>query len=113
MIGKLIVRDRPRARDRALPARALGVRITGVETSLPVAVRTLHSEEFRSGTYDTSILTRIDLEAHPDMLDAFAIAAAFAKYAHVGKEGGLGADPCGKGGGPSPWVMSNRVDRAF
>jgi acetyl-CoA carboxylase biotin carboxylase subunit len=94
--------------------RALSeVRITGVKTSIPVAVRTLHSEEFRSGTYDTSILTRIDLEAHPDMLDAFAIAAAFAKYAHVGKEGGLGADPCGKGGGPSPWVMSNRVDRAF
>jgi len=63
MLGKLIVHGDDRNQAIARMRRALQeLRIVGVATSLPVALRALESEPFTSGNYDTSILTTITSE---------------------------------------------------
>ncbi len=80
MLGKLIVFAADREQAIARCIRALReLRIVGVMTSLPVAMRTLQSKEFVSGNYDTSILERIDTTsfAHKEVAMLSAAASRF------------------------------------
>lgn len=80
MLGKLIVHAADRDSAIARGIRALReLRVVGVTTSLPVAIRTLQSEEFRSGNYDTSILERIDTKGD-QYRDVAMLAAAAARF---------------------------------
>ena len=60
LLAKLCVHgaDRAQALDRAAAAVA-GFGITGLKTNLPFHAELLASAEFRSGDYDTSLVSRL------------------------------------------------------
>ncbi len=108
MLAKLIVwaEDRGRAIERMLRALA-ELRVAGVQTSVPAAVHVLHSEEFRSGDYDTSILEGLERPQELQVLEVAGLAAAYAKY-----KGSLVSEKKGTEGakGVSPWVLRGRLE---
>jgi acetyl-CoA carboxylase biotin carboxylase subunit len=111
MLAKLIVHadDRERAIARARRA-CRELRIVGVTTSVPVGLRVLQSEEFSSGDYDTSILTRLGTEV-PEWLEEMAsLAAAVSRY-----QGTERIEASGQSAAPegvvSPWALADRLDR--
>jgi acetyl-CoA carboxylase biotin carboxylase subunit len=108
MLAKLIVwaEDRDRAIARMLRALA-ELRIAGVQTSVPAAVHVLHSEEFRSGDYDTSILEGLERPQELQVLEVAGLAAAYAKYKGTLISERKGEEPSSNG--PSPWVLRGRL----
>ncbi|HHI80163.1 MAG TPA: acetyl-CoA carboxylase biotin carboxylase subunit [Planctomycetes bacterium] len=110
MLAKLIVwaEDRERAIQRMLRALA-ELRIAGVQTSVPAAVHVLHSEEFRSGDYDTSILEGLERPQEVQVLEVAGLAAAYAKYRGALIEDKQETVATG-GTGLSPWVLRGRME---
>ena len=111
MLAKLVVHadDRPLAIERAVRA-IREFRIAGVTTSLPAAMRTLESAEFRSGDYDTGILDSVDRSPPEPVVELAALAAAVGKYlateqiiAAADRDGGAGRLPM--------WTIVDRVER--
>ena len=81
MLAKLVVHAEDRDTAIARAIRAIReFRIVGVTTSMPVAMRALDSEEFRSVDYDTGILERIDRRPSDKVLELAALAAAIGKF---------------------------------
>ncbi len=111
MLAKLIVlaEDREAAIDRMLRALA-ELKLVGVKTSVPIAARALDSERFRSGDYDTSILTGITLEHDKDEMEMACIAAAYARYRRLLNGNGQGAAARKVSAGPSAWVQVSRQE---
>ncbi len=109
MLGKLIVHaaDRPAAIARAV--RALQeLRIGGIKTSAPAALRVLQSREFGSGDYDTAILERIDRAPPRAIADTAALAAALWKYGRTERV----ETPAGASAPvASPWTLVERLER--
>jgi acetyl/propionyl-CoA carboxylase alpha subunit len=79
LLAKIVAHgeDRPAAVERAL--RALDeLVVLGVETNRPLLVAVLRSEEFRSGAYDTDLVSRLPREETSPAPPAAWIAAALA-----------------------------------
>jgi len=114
MLGKLIVHAQDRDQCIARAKRALAeLRLVGVQTSVPVALRVLGSHEFQSGAYDTGILERIPRATPEHLHEVAALAAAVAKHRRT--EGALsprGSPRAGRGnGGVSNWLLIERMER--
>jgi acetyl-CoA carboxylase biotin carboxylase subunit len=114
MLGKLIVHGNDRAQAMMRMKRALReLRIVGVATSLPVALRAIESEEFESGNYDTSILATIDTESreHREVAMLAAAAARFLAMERVGAGGAAaGGDEAEQA---SAWAQLGRRERLW
>ena len=109
MLAKLIVHGEDRDHAIARAQRALGeTRIVGVSTSVPVGLRVFESEEFRSGDYDTGILTRIPSTLGESSAKIASLAAAAAEYLGTERLDDRGGSPNGEA--PSPWTLLERVD---
>ncbi|MCB9876395.1 MAG: acetyl-CoA carboxylase biotin carboxylase subunit [Planctomycetes bacterium] len=111
MLGKLIVHGADREQAIARMQRALReMRIVGVATSLPVALRVLEGDEFRSGDYDTGILERLAPPAGHDR-ELALLAAAVVRFLSSERVGGdrrqssVGAVPT--------WAQLGRVERLW
>jgi acetyl/propionyl-CoA carboxylase alpha subunit len=90
LLAKVIAsgEDRPSAVERAL--RALDeLVVLGVETNVPLLSRVLRSDEFRSGDYDTGLVSRLPRAGPATPPDAAWVAAALA----VGENGDPAARP--------------------
>jgi acetyl-CoA carboxylase biotin carboxylase subunit len=114
MMAKLIVHAGDRELCIARARRALAeLRLVGVQTSVPVALRVLDSQEFKSGRYDTGILDRIDQATPKELHEIAALAAAVAKYHGTERvTGGTpSADRANSNGGASNWVLIERMER--
>ena len=113
MLGKLIVHGADREQAIARCQRALReLRIVGVSTSLPVALRTLQSDEFRSGDYDTGILERIDKKPPVARRELAMLAAAAAKFLVAERAGAATTAVRGGRGDTMPrWSMLGRGER--
>jgi acetyl-CoA carboxylase, biotin carboxylase subunit len=113
MLGKLIVHGADRSQAIARCLRALReLRVVGVMTSLPVAMRTLQSDEFVSGNYDTSILERIDTGNH-EHRDVAMLAAAAARFLAAEKVGVTTASESGSRQDVPIWALSGRQQRLW
>jgi len=115
MLGKLIVYADDRGQAIARMRRALQeLRIVGVATSLPIALRAIESDEFTSGDYDTAILTKISAENREHHLVAM-IAGALARFLVAERVGAASAvEDEGGGGGRTPtWAQLGRRDRVW
>lgn len=114
MLGKLIVHGDDRNQAIARMRRALQeLRIVGVATSLPVALRALESEPFTSGNYDTSILTTITTENDEYHLVA-SLAGALARFLAAERVGAASAAQSEGGGDRAPaWAQLGRRDRLW
>lgn len=112
MLAKLVVHGVDREQAIARCVRALReLRIVGVATSLPTALRTLQSAEFRGGDYDTGILERIDKKPPAEKRDVALLAAAAAKFL-VAEQAGARAAAAHLPGQATPrWSLLGRVDR--
>ena len=113
MLGKLIVfaADRDQAIARCL--RALReLRVVGVMTSLPVAMRTLQSEQFLSGNYDTSILERIDTSSQ-EHRDVAMLSAAVARFLAAEKVRVASATVAAAGPDTPAWATLGRQERLW
>jgi acetyl-CoA carboxylase biotin carboxylase subunit len=111
MLGKLIVHadDRQQAIARAIRA-IRELKIVGVTTSMPVAMRAIDSAEFRSGDYDTGILERIDRRPPAQVLELAALAAAVGKFLNT--EEISASRPTAASGPQVPmWTLVDRVER--
>src|SRR5690606_29156979 len=109
MLGKLIVHaaDRESAIRRML--RALReLRIVGVATSVPVALRVLESPGFLSGDYDTSILDTLDRSPPSDTVELAALAAALGRFVQTEPDTGAGR---GSRCDVPLWTLIDRVER--
>jgi acetyl-CoA carboxylase biotin carboxylase subunit len=112
MLAKLVVHGADRAQAIERCGRALReLRIVGVATSLPVALRTLQSAEFRSGDYDTGILERIDKRASAVPAELAMLAAAAARFLAAERAGAGVAARDGAPDAPPMWARLGRVDR--
>ncbi|MCK5944318.1 MAG: acetyl-CoA carboxylase biotin carboxylase subunit, partial [Planctomycetes bacterium] len=115
MLGKLIVHGNDRAQAIMRMKRALReLRIVGVATSVPVALRTLESEPFESGEYDTSILTTIDTRTGEHQ-EVAMLAAAAARFLAAERVGAASA-AAGTGGGADQiptWARLGRTERLW
>jgi acetyl/propionyl-CoA carboxylase alpha subunit len=112
MLGKLVVHgvDRAQAIERCM--RALReLRIVGVRTSLPIALRTMQSTEFRSGDYDTGILERIDKTAATVPDELAMLAAAAARFLVAERAGASTAARSGAGDTVPAWATLGRTER--
>ena len=113
MLGKLIVFGADREQAIARCIRALReLRIAGVLTSLPVAMRTLQSEEFVSGNYDTSILERIDTKSFANKEIAMLSAAA-SRFLAAEKAGAATAAATGTAQAVPAWAVLGRQERLW
>ena len=76
----------------------------------PACLRVLADSEFAAGNYDTSLLEHIDRDVPETILDLAALAAAVAKYRGTERVDAteVGA---GQGGGTSPWVLVDRMEK--
>jgi acetyl-CoA carboxylase biotin carboxylase subunit len=109
MLAKLIVHSATREQAIARAVRALQeLRIVGVATSLPVALRVFADPEFRRGEYDTGILGRIDKTPAEERRVVAALAAALARFART--ERTTSAASSASGGGMLPWRLLGRLD---
>ena len=118
MLGKLIVHGEDRAHAIARMERALReLRIVGVATSAPVALRTLRSDEFRSGDYDTGILERVAKGPPADRRELAMLAAAAARFLGAERAGAQSAASAAAHAASAPrWALLGRADshrRAF
>jgi len=113
MLGKLIVHGDDRAHAIARCERALReLRIVGVATSIPVALRTLQSAEFRSGDYDTGILERIAKKAPPERAELAMLAAAAARFLGAERAGAAAAAVHAADASRTPrWGLLGRGER--
>ncbi len=113
MLAKLVVHGADREQAIARCSRALReLRIVGVSTSLPVALRTMQSEEFRSGDYDTGILERIGRGAPPAQRELAMLAAAAARFLSAERAGANAAWVAQDRRASAPrWAMLGRTDR--
>jgi acetyl-CoA carboxylase biotin carboxylase subunit len=114
MLAKLVVHaaDRPQAIARA--ERALReLRIVGVATSLPAALRALQAEEFKKGDYDTGILERVKKGPSPERVQLAMLAAAAARFLGAERAGAAAAAAHGDGGAATTprWGMVGRTER--
>ena len=110
MLGKLIVHaaDREQAIERC--SRAVReLRIVGVATSLPVALRALQSDEFVAGDYDTGILERLG-QGGAQHREVAMLAAAAAKFLVSERAGGV-VPTNGHDNAAPVWAQLGRVDR--
>ena len=113
MLGKLIVYGADRQQAIARCIRALQeLRVVGVLTSLPVALRTLHSEEFVSGDYDTGILERIDCKSHTHQ-EVAMLSAAAARFLAAQKVGVPAAAEDGAAEAAPAWSLLGRQQRLW
>ena len=113
MLGKLIVYAPDREQAIARCVRALReLRVVGVATSLPVALRTLESDEFRSGNYDTSILESIDTSASR-YRELAQLAGAAARFLRTEQAGASSAASTAEGERLSPWALAGRRERLW
>ncbi len=113
MLGKLIVHAADRAQAIACCERALReLRIVGVLTSLPVAMRTLQSKEFQDGDYDTGILERIDTSSQ-EHREVAILAGAAARFLAAEKVGVASASVAGSKDEASAWATLGRQDRLW
>jgi len=113
MLAKLVVHGADREQAIARCIRALQeLRIVGVSTSLPVALRTLQSEEFRSGDYDTGILERIPRGAPAHRRELAMLAAAAARFLSAERAGANAAWVAQDRRASAPrWAMLGRAER--
>jgi acetyl-CoA carboxylase, biotin carboxylase subunit len=113
MLAKLIVHGADREQAIARCERALReFRIVGVSTSMPVAMRTLQSAEFRSGDYDTGILERIDRKAPAARRELAMLAAAATRFLFAEQAGARAAEAADGARDLAPrWAMLGRVER--
>ncbi len=113
MLGKLIVLGEDRAHAIARCERAVReLRIVGVATSAPVALRTLRSDEFRSGDYDTGILERIQKGPPPERVELAMLAAAAARFLGAERAGAAAAATAAAGAASAPrWSLLGRGER--
>ena len=112
MLAKLVVHgaDRQQAIERCV--RALReLRIVGVSTSLPVALRALQHPEFQSGDYDTGILERIDKKASAVSPELAMLAAATARFLAAERAGAGAAARNGAREGMPVWAALGRAER--
>jgi len=113
MIAKLVVHGRDRDEAIARCRRALReLRLVGISTSLPVALRVLQSEEFQSGDYDTGILDRIDRKVDPSRRELVMLAASAARFLASERAGASAAFTGRDRRQSSPrWAMVGRAER--
>jgi acetyl-CoA carboxylase biotin carboxylase subunit len=113
MLAKLIVHGSDREHAIARCERALReLRMAGVMTSLPVALRVLQSEEFRSGNYDTGILERIDRKPAANLRDLAHLAAAAARFLGAERAGAAAAARHEHQAARTPqWALLGRAGR--
>ncbi|HSD71279.1 MAG TPA: biotin carboxylase N-terminal domain-containing protein [Thermoanaerobaculia bacterium] len=104
LLAKVIVHaeDRPRAIQRALRALREFV-VLGVETNAPLLSAVLRSDEFRSGEYDTGLVSRLPPTVAPPP-EAVWIAAAIAlsERPSAGTASPAATDPWSEGSGWTP-----------
>jgi acetyl-CoA carboxylase biotin carboxylase subunit len=109
MLGKLIVHGQDRAHAIARMKRALEeLRLVGITTSAPVALRVLEDPRFVRGDYDTGLLDDMPRTPSPDVVELAALAAAAAKFALVKHKAGSAGAPAPLA---SPWKLSERIER--
>jgi acetyl-CoA carboxylase biotin carboxylase subunit len=107
MIGKLIVHGEDREHAIARCRRALEeLRLVGITTSVPAALRVLADPAFQRGDYDTGLLERVGREPAPEMVELAALAAAVAKFTQVEQKRSPAANPAAAG-----WKLAERLDR--
>ncbi|MGE3351050.1 MAG: acetyl/propionyl/methylcrotonyl-CoA carboxylase subunit alpha [Planctomycetota bacterium] len=113
MLGKLIVHADDRAQAIARCERALReLRLVGVATSAPVALRVLHSEEFRSGDYDTAILERLPKGPPSTRRELAMLAAAAARFLGAERAGAAAAATAAASAASAPrWALLGRGER--
>ncbi|MBL9077690.1 MAG: acetyl-CoA carboxylase biotin carboxylase subunit [Planctomycetes bacterium] len=112
MLAKLVVHAADRAQAIERCQRALReLRIVGVQTSLPVALRALQSAEFRAGDYDTGILERIDKNASAVPTELAMLAAATARFLAAERAGAASAAGSGPADPTPAWARLGRVER--
>jgi acetyl-CoA carboxylase biotin carboxylase subunit len=112
MLAKLVVHgaDREQAIERC--ARALPeMRIVGISTSMPVALRVLRSNEFRGGDYDTSILEHIDRKPTAEQRELAMLAAAAARFLVSERAGAVAGGAAGAGDDTPRWALLGRAER--
>jgi len=113
MLGKLIVHGDDREQAIARMQRALReLRIVGVATSLPVALRAIESEPFVTGNYDTSILSTISTENDEHHLVAM-LAGALARFLAAERIGAASAAKATDGDDVPAWAQLARRDRLW
>ena len=111
MLAKLVVHGADREQAIARCKRALReMRIVGVSTSLPVALRALQSTEFASGDYDTGILERIERKPPAAQRELAMLAAAAARFL-VAERAGASSEAHEAGETTPPWALSGRTER--
>jgi acetyl/propionyl-CoA carboxylase alpha subunit len=109
MVGKLIVHGEDRPHAIARMKRALEeLRLVGITTSAPVALRVLDDPRFVSGNYDTSILEGMSRAPAPETVEMAALAAAAAKFLMVRQKADA---PAAGGNAKSPWQLVDRLER--
>jgi acetyl-CoA carboxylase biotin carboxylase subunit len=112
MLAKLVVQGQDREQAIARCIRALReTRIVGVMTSLPIALRTLQSDEFRSGNYDTGILERVPKKAPAERRELAMLAAAAARFLVAERAGARPAEHAGGEVTTPRWGLLGRVER--
>jgi acetyl-CoA carboxylase biotin carboxylase subunit len=113
MLAKLVVHGADREQAIARCVRALReLRIVGVSTSLPVALRTLQSEEFRGGDYDTGILERLAPGAPAERAELAMLAAAAARFLSAERAGASASGTAQDRRASVPrWAMLGRAER--
>lgn len=111
MLSKLIVWAPDRAQATARMVRALQeLRIVGVATSVPTALKALRSAEWQSGDYDTAILQRVQERDRAKLLEIASLAAALAKFRGTERTSAGGGSGAPSAGVPA-WVAQERADR--
>jgi len=112
MLGKLVVHGHDRAQAIARCSRALReVRIVGVATSLPVALRALQSTEFQHGDYDTGILERLPKKPPAERKELAMLAAAAARFLVAERAGARTAAHSGEKVTAPRWALLGRAER--
>jgi acetyl-CoA carboxylase biotin carboxylase subunit len=107
MLGKLIVHGEDRAHAIARCKRALEeLRLVGITTSVPVALRVLEDPRFVSGTYDTGLLQGMPRAPAPETVELAALAAAAARFTLVKHKEAGEPRPAA-----SPWKLAERLER--
>lgn len=109
MLAKQIVHAEDRQRAIARMLRVLReLRIVGVDTSIPVAVSVLESDEFQSGAYDTGILERIDHRPSDSLMNIASLAAAVNSFLRTEPEDGSKSQAAESR--ISPWTALGRAE---
>ena len=113
MLAKLIVHGQDREQAMARCERAIReLRIGGVATSLPMALRVLRSAPFRSGDYDTGLIEQLGKQDHSDRAELILLAAAAARFLGAERAGAAAAAVHADLAAATPrWGMLGRTER--